>query len=204
MTSESKFSYRTIANESTAKFTDKNSRFLAYAKSVYTENDAQVYLNLIQQEHIKASHHCYAFRLGLTGNLFRANDDGEPSNSAGKPILGQIDSFELTNIMIIVVRYYGGVNLGVSGLIQAYKKTAQVALEKSTIIQKYEQATLSFQIKYAYVNDFQQWVNNVKAELIQEKYTDNSGLYQIQFPKYKTNMIKNHLKEFQAEYLPNI
>jgi uncharacterized YigZ family protein len=117
-------------------FKDKNSKFYGYAFPVLTENEAKQHLETLKQEHHKARHWCYAYQLGTETITYRANDDGEPNNSAGMPIYGQIQSYEVTNILIVIVRYFGGVKLGVGGLINAYKLTAQMVLEQSTIVEK--------------------------------------------------------------------
>ena len=119
--------YRSLAAPSTGEFKDRGSRFLAYAWPVRTEAEALEHLEALRKEHFKARHHCFAWRLGPDGTRFRANDDGEPSGTAGRPILGQIDSFNLTNVVIVVVRYFGGTLLGASGLIQAYREGSTFA-----------------------------------------------------------------------------
>ncbi len=126
--------YLTLEKESTGIFRDKGSRFLAFAFPVSSEEEIKIKLEQLRKEYHDARHHCYAWRLGQDKILFRANDDGEPGNSAGKPILGQIQSFDLTNILIVVVRYFGGTLLGVGGLIQAYKTAAMEAVKNGEII----------------------------------------------------------------------
>ncbi len=128
--------YLTIEHAITAEFKDRGSRFIAYAYPVQTLNDIQAQLDFLKEEHPKAVHHCYAYRLGTDKNNWRANDDGEPSGSSGKPILGQIDSFGLSNILIVVVRYFGGTLLGVPGLIHAYKSVSRMALQNAKVISK--------------------------------------------------------------------
>ena len=124
-------SYKTIEIISNAEFTDKSSRFIAIVFPISSVEVFKLKLSEIKLEHSKAVHHCFAYRIGTDKNNYRSNDDGEPSGSAGKPILGQIDSFGLTNIAIVVVRYFGGILLGVPGLINAYKTVAKQALENS-------------------------------------------------------------------------
>jgi uncharacterized YigZ family protein len=128
--------YRTIAAISEGVYKEKGSRFLAFAVPCKTEEEAKIHLAGWRKEHYQAVHVCYAFRFGSSKKQFRASDDGEPSNSAGPPILGQIQSFDLTNILIGVVRYYGGTNLGVGGLINAYRTAAKEALERAAIIEQ--------------------------------------------------------------------
>ena len=115
---------------------EKGSKFIGFVFPVANEKEIKAALAKVKDEHPKATHHCYAFRLGINGENYRANDDGEPNNSAGMPIYGQIQSFEVTNVLDVVVRYFGGVKLGVGGLITAYKTTAQMALENAEIIEK--------------------------------------------------------------------
>src|SRR5262245_36782634 len=126
--SEKEF-YFTIAQSSFAEFKDRGSRFLAYAYPIQSTEDFKNYLHQLKKEHPKAVHHCFAYRIGIDGNNFRSSDDGEPSGTAGKPILGQIDSKGLTNTAIVVVRYFGGTLLGVPGLINAYKTSSSFALQ---------------------------------------------------------------------------
>src|SRR5690554_1421082 len=118
-------------------FKEKNSKFFGYAFPVHSEEEVKTILEQVKKQHFSARHWCYAYQIGTGKNVyFRANDDGEPNNSAGMPIYGQIQSFDVTNILVIVVRYFGGVKLGVGGLVSAYKTSAQMALEASEIIEK--------------------------------------------------------------------
>src|SRR5262245_49830331 len=126
--------YNTIEKTSAAEFKDRGSKFIAYTFPI--ANDFKEKLALIKKEHPKATHHCFAYRLGLDSNNFRVSDDGEPSGSAGRPILGQIDSKQLTNVLVIVVRYFGGTLLGVPGLINAYKNSAALALQVTPVVRK--------------------------------------------------------------------
>ena len=132
-----KDTYKTIKTASNpVLFKDKNSKFFGYAFPALNEDDVKLHLEQLKKEHPSARHWCYAYQLGTETISYRANDDGEPNNSAGMPIYGQIQSFEVTNILIVVVRYFGGVKLGVGGVINAYKTTAQLALETSKIVNK--------------------------------------------------------------------
>lgn len=138
--------YTTIAAASLGDFRDRGSKFLAYAYPVSAVQDIKEKLQALKKEHPKAVHHCYAWRLGTVGTQYRANDDGEPSGSAGKPILGQIDSLGLTNVLVVVVRYFGGTLLGVPGLVNAYKTAAAQALETVPRTEKWieQQYEISF------------------------------------------------------------
>lgn len=147
------FSYFTIDQESVAEFTDRGSKFIAYACPIISIEAFKGFLLRLKKEHPKAVHHCFAYRLGLDGNLFRVSDDGEPSGSAGRPILGQIDSRELTDTAIIVVRYFGGTLLGVPGLINAYKTAAALALQVVPTVQKQIEDVYELEFDYTLIND---------------------------------------------------
>ncbi len=136
MEAKTEFYYRTVGQGGFAEFKDRGSRFLAYVFPIDHENAFKLRLQELKEAHPKAVHHCFAWRLGHTSDLFRANDDGEPSGTAGRPILGQIDSKELTNVAIVVVRYFGGSLLGVPGLINAYKTASSLALQVTPIVDK--------------------------------------------------------------------
>ncbi len=154
--------YRTIKNPSPeVLFKDRGSKFLGYAYPISYEEEVAPLINTLKEKHHKARHWCYAWRLGVDNNRFRANDDGEPNNSAGQPIYGQILSFELTNVLIVVVRYFGGTKLGVGGLINAYKTAAKLALEESEVITR--TIDTHFELKFDYIN-----MNKV-MRLIKEK-----------------------------------
>ena len=143
--------YKTISKPSIGElFKDKNSKFIGYAFHVENEDQIKTHIEEVKKEHYSARHWCYAYQLGTETTTFRANDDGEPNNSAGMPIYGQIQSFEVRNVLVIVVRYYGGVKLGVGGLINAYKTGAQFALEASEIVEK--TINKQFILKFEYKN----------------------------------------------------
>mgnify|MGYP003624172869 FL=1 len=143
--------YKTITKPAQGElFKDKNSKFYGFAFPVTNEEQIRQYLEDLKKEHYAARHWCYAYQIGTETIQYRANDDGEPNNSAGMPIYGQIQSFEVTNILIIVVRYYGGVKLGVGGLITAYRTGAQLALEASKIVKR--TINKKFQLKFEYKN----------------------------------------------------
>jgi len=145
--------YNTIEKPSIAEFKDKGSKFLAYAFPVTDVRQFKENLARIKKEHPKATHHCFAYRIGLDGNNFRVSDDGEPSGSAGRPILGQIDSKQLTNVLVIVVRYFGGVLLGVPGLINAYKTAAALALQVTPAVRKPVEVNYTLQFDYTIMNE---------------------------------------------------
>lgn len=148
---EEKDTFKTIATESNEiLFKEKNSKFYGYAFPVINEVEIKILLEKLRKKHSTAGHFCYAFQIGTDTLYYRVNDDGEPSNSAGMPIYGQIQSFGLTNVLVVVVRYFGGIKLGVGGLISSYRTAAQLALDESEIIEK--TVDILFQISFDYKN----------------------------------------------------
>ncbi|MCH3882597.1 IMPACT family protein [Tenacibaculum aquimarinum] len=158
---EEKDTYKTItsASEETL-FKDRNSKFFGYAFPVFNEDDVKESLEILKKKHHSARHFCYAWQFGVEKIRFRANDDGEPSNSAGMPIYGQIQSFDVTNVLVVSVRYFGGTKLGVGGLINAYRTSAQITLEASNIIEK----TIDIQYKLTFEYDMMNKVQRVVKE----------------------------------------
>jgi len=144
--------YLTIEKPSEGQFKDKGSRFLAFACPVESEEEIKEYLQSLKKEHHSARHHCFAWRLGAGKERFRANDDGEPSSTGGRPILGQIQKLDLTNILVVVVRYFGGTLLGVSGLINAYSAAAADALRQARILTKTVEISFSVGFEYVQMN----------------------------------------------------
>jgi uncharacterized YigZ family protein len=161
--------YYTIEKSSVAEFKDRGSKFLAYAFPVSTADDFKKRLKELKEEHPKAAHHCFAYRLGIDKNNFRSSDDGEPSGSAGKPILGQIDSKELTNVAVVVVRYFGGTLLGVPGLINAYKTSTSLALQLTAIIQKPVLVQYELQFDYTLMNEVMMVVKRFGCVVLQNE-----------------------------------
>ncbi|GIJ96020.1 hypothetical protein CAPN001_05890 [Capnocytophaga stomatis] len=151
-------------------FKEKSSKFLGYAFPVKTEEQIKKHLEAVKKEHYSARHWCYAWQLGY-GNTqhYRANDDGEPNNSAGIPIYGQIQSFELTNILVIVVRYFGGIKLGVGGLVQAYKTSAQLTLQEAEIVEKIITQTLTIAFDYKDMNKVMRVIKERNLQIISQK-----------------------------------
>lgn len=161
--------YNTIDKEAVAEFKDRGSKFLAYAFPVQTADDFKKRLKALKEEHPKAAHHCFAYRLGTDGTNFRANDDGEPSGSAGKPILGQLDSKHITNAAVVVVRYFGGTLLGVPGLINAYKTATSLALQLIPITEKPILVNYELQFDYTLINDAMLVVKRFGCTVIQNE-----------------------------------
>jgi uncharacterized YigZ family protein len=145
--------YFTIETSAVAEFKDRGSKFIAFSYPLKNVNDFKKHLQALKKEHSKAVHHCFAYRIGVDGNNFRVSDDGEPSGTAGKPILGQIDSKNLTDILIIVVRYFGGTLLGVPGLINAYKTAASMVLQCTPFVQKAVEIDYELQFNYTEMNE---------------------------------------------------
>lgn len=162
--------YRTILESTTGEFKDRGSKFIAYAYPISHTDKAQEKINEVKKEHFKARHHCYAYRLGLDKNNFRANDDGEPSGTAGKPILGQIDKLELTNTIVIVVRYFGGTKLGTSGLINAYRTATAVALEKAVIVKKTVKDRYLISFDYSLMSDVMNALKKGNLEVVKQTF----------------------------------
>ena len=169
-------SYKTIEKESKGYFKDKGSKFYAYAFPIQNEDQVKEIIALLKKEHHSARHHCYAWRLGTIDIHFRANDDGEPSSTAGKPILGQLQSFQLTNILVVVVRYFGGTLLGVSGLINAYRNATRDVLNNADIIEKIIE--IQYQINFTY-NELNEVMHILKQEnfnIVSTDFKENCSL----------------------------
>ncbi|THF51359.1 YigZ family protein [Flavobacterium supellecticarium] len=165
-----KDTYKTLAAPSEAVlYKEKNSKFFGYAFPIISEDDVKPLLDDLRKQHHSARHWCYAFQTGTDKVYFRANDDGEPNNSAGMPIYGQIQSFEVTNVLVIVVRYFGGVKLGVGGLIAAYKTAAQMALEVSDIIEKTIDIHYLIRFDYKNMNKVMRVIKEKNLDIISQK-----------------------------------
>lgn len=169
-------SYKTIKSSSEGEYKEKGSKFLAFAFPVNSEEEVKEKLEELRKSYYDARHHCYAYILNPEANQYRANDDGEPSHSAGDPILGQIRSLELTNVLVVVVRYFGGTKLGVGGLINAYKTAAEEALKKGQIIE--ERVRVEFLIKYPYeaTNEVMRLTAEFDISILEQEYTTSCSL----------------------------
>lgn len=166
--------YKTIETPSEeVLFKDKNSKFFGYAFPVLSEEEVKEQISELKKKHHAARHWCYAYQIGTEDIQFRANDDGEPNNSAGMPIFGQIQSFEVTNILIVVVRYFGGVKLGVGGLINAYKSTAQLALENASILEKTINLEYLISFDYKNMNKVMRIIKEKNLNIINQKLEMN-------------------------------
>ena len=170
--------YKTIEQQGEAIYTEKRSKFLAFAIPVLTLDDVKREVEAYQKKYYDARHVCYAYRLGERRELFRANDNGEPSGTAGKPILGQIDSRELTNILVIVVRYFGGIKLGTSGLIVAYKAAAAEALDATEHIEKTINEEITLKFSYPLLNDVLRIVKEENPRIVEQIF-DNECIVKL-------------------------
>ena len=158
--------YQTIDKQGLAEFKDRGSRFIAYAYPLESTETFKQHLQGLKKEHTKAVHHCFAYRIGIDGNQFRLSDDGEPAGTAGRPILGQIDSKGLTNIAIVVVRYFGGTLLGVPGLINAYKSAASMVLQLVPVIQKPIEIVYDLQFDYTRMNEVMMIIKQYQCSVL--------------------------------------
>jgi len=189
--------YYTIEKPSVAEFKDRGSKFLGYAFPVKNMDEFKKHLQALKKEHPKAAHHCFAYRIGLDGNNFRVSDDGEPSGSAGKPILGQIDSKQLVDVLVVVVRYFGGTLLGVPGLINAYKTATALSLQLTPVVQKQVLANYQLQFDYTKMNDVMIIVRQFGCEVLKQE-NQLFAVLEIGIPKGRVNEVLFKLKELQS------
>lgn len=171
-----KDSFFTIEAPEKGEYKEKGSKFLAYAFPFSIETELEPILEKIKDEHPKARHYCYAYRIGLDMNKFRANDDGEPSGTAGKPILGQIQSFNITNVVIVVVRYFGGTKLGASGLIHAYKTAAKEALDNANIVENFIYTQYLFNFGYDHMGHILSVIKENNIDIIHKTFETDCQL----------------------------
>lgn len=189
--------YYTLDRTGFAEFKERGSRFLAYG---YPISDAEAFKQLLaelKKEHPKAVHHCFAYRLGFDQNNFRSSDDGEPSGTAGKPILGQIDSKQLTNTLIVVVRYFGGTLLGVPGLINAYKTAASMVLQVTPIVQKPIEVNYQLQFDYTRMNEVMMIVKQFGCTVLQQEQ-QLFCLIKIGIPKARLEEVLYRIKDLRV------
>ena len=193
---EDKNNYLTVSQTSHAEFKDRGSKFIAFAYPVQSVEEFKNYLLQLKREHTKAAHHCFAYRIGIDGNNFRTSDDGEPSGTAGKPILNQIDSKQLTNVAVIAVRYFGGTLLGVPGLINAYKTATALALQLTPIITKPIEINYQLHFDYTKLNDVMMIVKQFNCSIFKQQQT-LFCLMQIGIPKARLNDVLFKLNDLQ-------
>lgn len=189
-----RFTFNTIKDQSAGIYKEKGSKFIGYCFPVKTVKKIKEHIETLKAEHHKARHHCYAWRLGTDNNKFRANDDGEPSGTAGRPILGQIDSFGLTNVLVVVVRYFGGTLLGASGLIRSYKNAAAAALGNTEIDE--DRLMSLFQLKFQY-----SLMNKVMAALKVENVNFINQTFELDC-EVTIEVETEHEPAFRAKFKP--
>ena len=194
---EQKDSYLTIAEPAEAIYKERSSKFLVYAYPVESEDEIKLHLDRLRKEFFDATHHCYAYRLGAEGEVFRANDDGEPSGTAGKPILGQLLSAQLTNCLVVVVRYFGGTKLGVSGLIQAYKESTAEVIAASQIIEKTVDSVFEVQFPYIAMNGVQRVVKEVAPRIDRQEF-DNLCTMILRIRKSEAPILESKLRKVEG------
>jgi uncharacterized YigZ family protein len=186
--------YKTIAAPAAGVYKDKGSKFLAFAFPVADEEQVREQVRTLKREYFDARHHCYAYRIGRQGERWRANDDGEPSSSAGKPILGQLLSRELTNVLVVVVRYFGGILLGVPGLINAYRSAASDALSKAQVVEATAKEPLTVAFPYSRLNAVMKWLKGAKIEICEQRL-DTECVLTIAVPAGSLPAVQARLQE---------
>ncbi len=192
--------YKTIDKEIIGEgyYTEKRSKFLAFAHHIESVDEVKEIIAVYRRKYYDARHCCYAYMLGPERTEFRANDDGEPSSTAGKPILGQINSAELTDVLIVVVRYYGGVNLGTGGLIVAYRAAAADAIANSKIEIRQVEEIVKYDFTYPMMNDVMHIVKEIQPKIIDQKF-DNTCSITLSIRKSEAELLKSRLKKLSFE-----
>ena len=189
--------YKTIIGVAEGIYTEKRSKFIAIAIPVHTVEEIKQHLDIYQKKYYDARHVCYAYMLGHERKDFRANDNGEPSGTAGKPILGQINSNGLTDILIVVVRYFGGIKLGTSGLIVAYKAAAAEAIANATIIEKTVDDEIAVAFEYPFMNDVMRIVKEEEPEILEQSY-DMDCLMQLRLRRSMMGKLRARLEKVET------
>lgn len=189
--------YKTITDTSKAIYTEKRSKFIAYAIPVTSVDEVKSEIDKLRKEYYDARHVCWAYMLGAERKEFRANDDGEPSGTAGKPILGQINSNELTDILIAVVRYFGGIKLGTSGLIVAYREAAAEVITEAETIEKTVNCRISFGFEYPFMNDIMKIVKDLEPTIVAQTY-DMDCLMTLEIRKTQFEELRNRLEKVES------
>lgn len=191
--------YKTIVSISEGTYSELRSKFLAFAHPVTSVDEAMSIVEQYQKKYYDARHVCWAYMIGAEREVFRSNDNGEPSGTAGKPILGQINSHELTNILILVVRYFGGVKLGTSGLIVAYRTAAAEAIEHAEIITRTVDETYSFGFEYPFMNAVMKVVRDMEATIVEQTY-DNECKMSLSIRRGKMQELKDKISKALTNY----
>lgn len=191
-------SFKTISKGGEGYFTDKRSKFLAFTHHVESVDEVKNIVSNYRKKYFDARHVCYAYVIGADGSIFRANDDGEPSSTAGKPILGQINSNQLSETLIVVVRYYGGVNLGTGGLIVAYREAAADAIANSEITEKLVEERIDFQFPYVMMNQVMRVVKEMQPRILSQSY-DNTCMLSLSIRKSLAEQLRSRLSKLSFE-----
>lgn len=195
-----KDTYKTIAaSVSEILFKEKNSKFIGYAFPIHHEEEVKTYIETLKKEHFSARHWCYAYQIGTEQLKFRANDDGEPNNSAGMPIYGQIQSFEVTNTLVVVVRYFGGVKLGVGGLISAYKTCAQLTLTAAEIVEKTIDQHFILTFDYKNMNKVMRIIKEKNLTIVNQKMELNCQIELATRKKFAQEIVAIFTNTFEVE-----
>ncbi len=194
---QTKDSYLTVEGNAEAIFKEKSSKFLCYAFHVESEEEIAAHLERLRKQYYDATHHCYAWRLGPFGERFRANDDGEPSSTAGKPILGQMLSREVTNCLIVVVRYFGGTKLGVPGLIAAYKESAAAALDASKVVERTVDTRIIVEFSYVVMNDVMRIIKE-EQPVVESQTFDNLCSMMLAVRNSKADVVLGRLRKVEG------
>lgn len=189
--------YSTLASESEGVYKDKGSKFYAFAYPVVSENEVKEHLKALKKKYYDARHHVYAFRLGADMKTFRCSDDGEPSNSSGPPVLGQIKTNELTNVLIVVVRYFGGTKLGVPGLINAYRLAAADAIANNTIVEKFEEDIFTIEFGYTVMNSVMKIIKDENPEQ-RDQIFDNTCIIKLAIRKSEGEKLRQKLLKVEG------
>jgi uncharacterized YigZ family protein len=195
--------YKTIEGQAESVFKEKGSKFLAFAHPVSSVEEVKTLLEVYRKTYYDARHVCYAYLLGPTGEDYRANDDGEPSGTAGKPILGQIQSFGLTNVLVVVVRYFGGVLLGTGGLVVAYKSAANGALGKATVLEKTIDVEFHLRFEFPFMDTVLRIVRKLDARIISQHY-ETDCLMCVRIRKNESERLKEALEKVETLRFENL
>ncbi len=189
--------YKTISHRAEGAYKEKGSKFLAFAFPVFTEDEIKEHLTKLKKDFYDARHHCYAWKLGLDGNRFRTNDDGEPSGTAGKPIYGQMLSHELTNILVVIVRYFGGTKLGTSGLIHAYKTATKDTFANATFVERTVNTSLVVKFDYGVMNDVMRIIKDENPEIVTQDFNLNCKM-ELSIRNSKAEMLVSKLRKLES------
>ena len=195
-------SYLTLAEPAEALYKEKGSKFLAYAYPVSSEEQIRECLEALRKRYYDATHHCYAWRLGADGQNYRVNDDGEPSSTAGRPILGQLLSYGVTDVLVVVVRYFGGTKLGVSGLIAAYKESAAAVLSAAQIVERTVDVRFEVEFGYLVMNDVMRVVKEMRPEVLEQRF-DNLCTMQLSIRAGRADALRERLQKIEGIHIEN-